>query len=172
MLRHTTVEEVILSGTYSCAIEFGGDGVFLGAMYSYSMLFTMWEILALCLAGWITIKHFRELRRYPAGGMIWDCFTVLINSHLVYFASFLAVSCFSLSYLFPMLQTVSYSMGAQIYLGVLQIFVLGQFFVLGPHLILSVREYHAKLVANCDSVTDMTSIVFQERVHVTTSSTV
>lgn len=91
----------------------------------------MWEILALCLAGWTTVKHFRELRQYPAGGMIWDCFKVLIKSHLVYFArwvqdhkaneilfsrwnfahtSFLAVSCFSLSYLFPMIQTVCRSL--------------------------------------------------------------
>jgi hypothetical protein len=44
--------------------------------------------------------------------------------------------------------------------------------VLGPRLILSVREYHAMLVANSDTATDMTSIAFQERVHVATSSSV
>jgi hypothetical protein len=47
-----------------------------------------------------------------------------------------------------------------------------QMFVLGPRLILSVREYNAKLVANSDAETSMNSIVFQERVHVSTSSTV
>jgi hypothetical protein len=41
-------------------------------------------------------------------------------------------------------------------------------FVLGPRLILGVREYHAKLTANCDGGNDMTSIAFQERVHITT----
>jgi hypothetical protein len=79
-----TPEEVILSGTYNCAVELDGDGVLLGAMYA--MLATIWEILALCFAVWIAVKHFRELRRYPAGGMIGDCFRVLIKSHLVYFA--------------------------------------------------------------------------------------
>jgi hypothetical protein len=34
-------------------------------------------------------------------------------------------------------------------------------FVLGPRLILSLREYHAKLVARSDEGTGMTSIYFQ-----------
>ncbi|KAG2149119.1 uncharacterized protein EDB93DRAFT_1250046 [Suillus bovinus] len=45
-------------------------------------------------------------------------------------------------------------------------------YALGPRLILGVREYHAKLVANSDAVSAMTSIAFQERVHVSTSSSV
>jgi hypothetical protein len=45
-------------------------------------------------------------------------------------------------------------------------------FVLGPRLILSVRGYHAQLVANSDAATSMNSIVFQERVYVPTSSIV
>jgi hypothetical protein len=45
-------------------------------------------------------------------------------------------------------------------------------FVLGPRLILSVREYHAKLVAKSDAEISMSSIVFEEHVHVPTSSTV
>jgi hypothetical protein len=45
-------------------------------------------------------------------------------------------------------------------------------FVLGPRLILSVREYHAKFVADSDAEASMNSIVFQERLHVLTSSTV
>jgi hypothetical protein len=63
-------------------------------------------------------------------------------------------------------------LGAQIYLGILQIFIIVQFFAMGPRLILSVREYHAKLVTNSDAATCMTSIAFQERVHVATSNTV
>ncbi|KAG2359375.1 hypothetical protein BDR07DRAFT_1415271 [Suillus spraguei] len=54
----------------------------------------------------------------------------------------------------------------------LQILSGVQMFVLGPRLILSVREYHAKLVVNSDADTSMNSIVFQERVHISTSSTV
>jgi hypothetical protein len=45
-------------------------------------------------------------------------------------------------------------------------------FVLGPRLILSVRQYTAKLGATPDADISMNSIVFQERVHVLTSSTV
>jgi hypothetical protein len=36
-----------------------------------------------------------------------------------------------------------------------------QMFVLGPRLILSVREYHAKLVTRSDEGTRMTSLYFQ-----------
>jgi hypothetical protein len=64
------------------------------------------------------------------------------------------------------------SLDIQIYGGLTQIFKVMQLFVLGPHLILSVREYHAKLVANSDTATDMISIAFEQRVHVSTSSSV
>jgi hypothetical protein len=43
-------------------------------------------------------------------------------------------------------------------------------FVLGPRLILGVREYNAKLVADSDEGTAMTSIAFQERIHISTDS--
>jgi hypothetical protein len=43
-------------------------------------------------------------------------------------------------------------------------------FVLGPRLILGVREYHAKAVADSDTATDMTTIAFQERVHISIGS--
>jgi hypothetical protein len=64
------------------------------------------------------------------------------------------------------------SLDTQIYLGLAQILLVVQMFVLGPHLILGVREYHAKLVASSDTATNMTSIAFEERVHVSTSSSV
>ncbi|KAG1839461.1 hypothetical protein DFJ58DRAFT_845704 [Suillus subalutaceus] len=83
------------------------------------------EVVALCLAVWSAVKHFRELRRHSTSGIIGDCFTVLMKTHIV------------------------------------------QTFVLGPRLILGVREYHAELVANSDTATAMTSIAFEERVHVT-----
>lgn len=66
----------------------------------------------------------------------------------------------------------SNSVGTEIYTGILQISLIVQMFVLGPRLILSVREYHSKLVTNSDAATCMTSIDFQERVYVSTSSTV
>jgi hypothetical protein len=45
-------------------------------------------------------------------------------------------------------------------------------FVLGPRLILSIREYHAKLVADYDVALDMPLITFRERMHISTSSSV
>ena len=56
-------------------------------------------------------------------------------------------------------------MGTQIFFGVLEIAPIMQLFVLGPQLILSVREYHAELVADSDAGTGMGSIAFQERLH-------
>jgi hypothetical protein len=62
-------------------------------------------------------------------------------------------------------------MGAETYYGILHICAVVQKFVLGPRLILGVREYHAKLQANCDAGTDIL-MVFQERVHLSTSNSV
>ena len=47
-----------------------------------------WETLALCLAIWITVKHFRELRGPSTGWIVRDCFAVLVKSHVFYFARF------------------------------------------------------------------------------------
>ncbi|KAG2742182.1 hypothetical protein P692DRAFT_201795859, partial [Suillus brevipes Sb2] len=64
------------------------------------------------------------------------------------------------------------SIGVLVSSGVLQILFPVQMFVLGPRLILSVRECHAKLVAGSDADASMNSIVFQEQVHISTSSIV
>jgi len=45
-----------------------------------------------------------------------------------------------------------------------------QMFLLGPRLILGVREYNANLVANSDEGISMISIAFQERVHLSTGN--
>ncbi|KAG2051470.1 hypothetical protein BDR06DRAFT_973786 [Suillus hirtellus] len=150
-------EELVLSGTYHCNVDYAGDSLFLSSL---TWIFvTIWEITALCLAVWIAIKHFRELRRHPTRGIIGDCFTVLMKTHVIYFAS-------------PTLSADMYSLDVQIYDGFAVISEMVQLSVLGPRLILGVREYHAKLVAASDTASSMTSIAFQERVHVETSSSV
>ncbi|KAG2109958.1 uncharacterized protein F5147DRAFT_772803 [Suillus discolor] len=170
-LNDTVTDEIILSGMHMCGYVYGGDGRLLHSMVW--MLSTVWEVLALCLSGWVALKHFRELRRLgpSTGSTIGDCFRVLIQSHVLYFASFLGVSCLQLADLSPEISNSS-SIGTLIIEGALQILSYVQMFVLGPRLILSVREYHAKLVACSDAETSMNSIVFQEHVHVSTSSTV
>jgi hypothetical protein len=40
----------------------------------------------MCLAVWIAVKHFRELRQHSTGGIIVDCFMVLMQTHVSYFA--------------------------------------------------------------------------------------
>jgi len=63
-------------------------------------------------------------------------------------------------------------LGVHIYIVVFDIAQLMQLFVLGPRLILSVREYSAKLVANADAGYNMTTIAFEELVQdVSTGST-
>jgi len=44
-----------------------------------------WEVLGLCLAVWVAVKHFRELQRSPRWAVS-DCFTILIKTHVSYFA--------------------------------------------------------------------------------------
>ncbi|KAG2053880.1 hypothetical protein BDR06DRAFT_971968 [Suillus hirtellus] len=92
------------------------------------------------------LKHFREKRQQSSEGIIMDCFTVLMKTHVTYFASFVALTCIELiGYLSPKISAM---------------------FVLGPRLILSIREYHARLVAQSDAATAVTSIGFQESVSV------
>ena len=55
-------------------------------------------------------------------------------------------------------------MGTQVYGGFLQIAKMVQMFVLGPRLILSVREYNASLVTESSEGMAMTTIAFGERV--------
>lgn len=73
-------EELVLSGTYLC--DFKGASSNLSAITW--ILGTVWEALALYLAVRIAMKHFRE--RLSTGSIIEDCFTVLIKSHVFYFA--------------------------------------------------------------------------------------
>jgi hypothetical protein len=70
-------------GTYQCTVKLEGNDVLLCTMYF--VLVIIWEIIAMCLAGWVTVKHTREMRRHSAGGTIRGCFIVLMKSHCIYF---------------------------------------------------------------------------------------
>ncbi|OAX31127.1 hypothetical protein K503DRAFT_870756 [Rhizopogon vinicolor AM-OR11-026] len=165
-----TWEELVLSGNHMCNNE-GGDQLMISITW---ILGTVWEIVALCLAIWIAVKHFRELRRFglSTGSTIGDCFAVLIKTHMFYFASFVAVSSLQLlDRKDPAINDLN-STGSVIYNVIFQISQVVQMFVLGPRLILGVREYHAKLVANSDAASGTTSIAFQECIHISTSNNV
>ncbi|KAG1817915.1 hypothetical protein EV424DRAFT_1556708 [Suillus variegatus] len=165
-----TPEELILSGMHTCDYGIGSDERLLISM-AWG-LNTVWEVLALCLSVWVAVKHFRDLRQLApsTGSTMGDWFRVLIQSHALYFASFVGVSCLHLAALSP--EIAKSDLGVSILGSALQIFMVIQMFVLGPRLILSIREHHAKLVAYSDTETTMNSIVFQEDVHASTSSTV
>ncbi|KAG1775249.1 hypothetical protein EV702DRAFT_1119692 [Suillus placidus] len=79
-------EEAILSGTYQCMISYTLAGDMLLLVSMSWILATVWEVIALCLAVWIAVKHFRELRQHSTRGIIGDCFTVLMQTHVSYFA--------------------------------------------------------------------------------------
>ncbi|OAX34302.1 hypothetical protein K503DRAFT_869010 [Rhizopogon vinicolor AM-OR11-026] len=160
----TVSEEIILSG-YSQCIDVGND-IFLATV---TWIFgAVWEIVALCLAVWIAIKHFREV---STGRTIGDCFTALIKSHVFYFASFAAVTCLTLGTLSPQLSNAS-AVVMDFYNGLLQISSVVQMFVLGLRLVLSIRKFNAKVVANSDEATAMTSIKFRERTRMSTDNDV
>ncbi|KIK37320.1 hypothetical protein CY34DRAFT_15800 [Suillus luteus UH-Slu-Lm8-n1] len=153
-----SAEEFILDGRRMCLYDPDAEQLDLS---DESLISTaIWEILASALALWIVIKHFRELRTCATGSIIGDCFAVLIKSHAFYFVAFTVVACFSLGSMSPYV-TYSSTVGSLLYQIVLSIFQTLQMFVLGPRLILSLREYHAKLVARSDEGTGMTSIYFQ-----------
>ncbi|KAG2046993.1 hypothetical protein BDR06DRAFT_964464, partial [Suillus hirtellus] len=94
---HSSGDELILSDTYQCQINYPEDFVFLNPITW--ILTTVWEVLMLCLAVWIVVRHFRGLRQHSAGRIIEDGFMVLMKTHVLYFArraSFVAISCFHL----------------------------------------------------------------------------
>jgi len=153
-----SAEELVLFGYHACLGEFDTNQKDLNNETLIPT--TIWEILAFILAVWIVIKHFHQLRQSPTGSTIGDCFTVLIQSHTFYFAVFAIVACFSLGLLSTYIR-YSWSVGSAVYVGVLGIGQVLQMFVLGPRLILSIREYHAKLVAMSDEGISMMSIDFQ-----------
>ncbi|KAG1834932.1 hypothetical protein DFJ58DRAFT_750140 [Suillus subalutaceus] len=165
---HTSGEEYILSGTYECATTYGDNTILLNSL---TWIFgTVWEVIPLFLAVWIVVKHFCELRQHSTGGVVKDCFAVLIKSHVFYFLSFVAVSCFNLVIVSPAISVNPNTLGLDFYYGTLQVLTTVQMFVLGPRLILGIRDYTAKLVTDSDAATHMTSIAFQERVHISTGS--
>ncbi|KAG2351967.1 hypothetical protein BDR07DRAFT_1440338 [Suillus spraguei] len=92
-MMYISGEELILSGTYQCSYNYVGDILLLTSLTW--IIGTVWEVLALCLAIWIAVKHFRELRQHSAGGIIGDCL------------HFVAVSCFQLIHDFSPVEVCS-----------------------------------------------------------------
>jgi len=92
-------EEYVLSGAHMCNIEIQGD-VPLWMELTW-VLNTAWEILALCLAVWIAVKHFRESQGPSTRWTVRDTFTVLVKTHVFYFARFV-LDFNSISYDFPL----------------------------------------------------------------------
>jgi hypothetical protein len=80
-LTRQILAEYVLSGTYICNEESPKNLTEMTWILGAAS-----EILALCLAVWIAVKHFRELQRASTGWTVGDCFTVLIETHVFYFA--------------------------------------------------------------------------------------
>jgi len=77
-------EELVISGIHMCADVVEGNAVFLTSMTW--VLVSAWETLALSLAVWIAMNQFRELQRTSTGWALGDCFTILMQTHVFYFA--------------------------------------------------------------------------------------
>lgn len=164
-MMQISVEEAVLSGTYVCKINYAGNTILL---YTITWILAIaFEIIVLCLAVWSAIKQLRELRQHSIKCIFSDrsTVTVLMKTHLSYFASFVAVSGFYVGFFSPTLSANLNSPETQVYLGFAQIFQFAQLFVLGPRLILSIREYDAKRFASPDTAS-ATSIAFQEHTSV------
>ncbi|KAG2144144.1 uncharacterized protein EDB93DRAFT_1251742 [Suillus bovinus] len=130
--------EKILSGNHQCSENMSAEETRLNAESTIPT--TVWETLALCLAVCIVIKHFRELQKSPTGANIKNVFTFLMKGHMLYFVAFTVVACFNLGTLSPNLSPSS--VGVSFYYGIGEVAQAMQIFVLGPRLILSIREYH------------------------------
>ncbi|KAG2032799.1 hypothetical protein BDR03DRAFT_738534 [Suillus americanus] len=136
-----SAQEAILSGHYIC---FDSMNMHMTNLTYESVISTaVWEILALFLTVWIVMKHFRQSRT----GSAIERFKMLTQSHVFYFLAFAAMASLRIGSVSLNIMT-SLSMGSDVFSGIWAITEVLQLFVLGPRLILSIREYHAKLVAN------------------------
>ncbi|KAG2357152.1 hypothetical protein BDR07DRAFT_1421248 [Suillus spraguei] len=167
-------EEAVLSGYYTC-ITYGETNPSLN--YEWLTPILVWEILALFLVVWNVVMHFRKLRRSQTGSSIGDCLTMLIESHAFYFLAFATVASLRLGSLSnatvrrhvtgicscPLIISIqnTTSIWNAVYSGIWSIAQVLQMFVLGPRLILSIREYYAKISDRADGGIGMTSIAFQ-----------
>jgi hypothetical protein len=154
-------EQYILFGTYQCMYYQEDIPLLIGYDWKF-VTGLIWEIITLCLAVWIVIKHFRQRQRQSTGWTVRDCFAVLIKTHVLYFAAFVFISCFAFGGLSPNMSNLA-SAGVDEYSGLYEIATIIELCVLGPRLILSIRVYHAQLLADSDSEgTAMTTMAFQE----------
>ncbi|KIK41462.1 hypothetical protein CY34DRAFT_204027 [Suillus luteus UH-Slu-Lm8-n1] len=80
--HHLSYEESVISGTYyQCVgINVGNDWLLFAATW---ILGSVFELLALSLAIWITVKRSRELRQWK----IEDRFLALMKTQVLYFAA-------------------------------------------------------------------------------------
>jgi hypothetical protein len=78
----------VVSGIYKCTYGYDRDARLL--MSITWILRIVWEVLVMCLVVWVVVKHFRQLRRSSQTGIIGNCFTVLMKTHVVYFARLVA----------------------------------------------------------------------------------
>ncbi|KAG1862302.1 hypothetical protein F4604DRAFT_1070533 [Suillus subluteus] len=144
-------QEADFSGYYICIDSM--DMYMTNLTYESVISTAVWEILALFLTVWIVIKHFRQS---PTGSAI-GRFKMLTQTHVFYFLAFAAMASLRIGSVSLNIMN-SLSMGSDIFSGIWSIAEVLQLFVLGPHLILSIRTYHAKLVARSDGGIAMTSI--------------
>ncbi|KAG2043190.1 hypothetical protein BDR03DRAFT_943087 [Suillus americanus] len=161
--------KVLLYGT-QCVYEIDASEQ-LRLFEAYTVA-TAWEVLTLCLAIWIVVKHLRELQPQSTRRIMGDCFTVLLKTHALYFVIFSTSSSLNIGLMSPHFSASS-SVGAQSYRGILELATLLQMFVVGPRLILSVREYHAKLMPNFeDGTASIHPMAFREYIPESTCSDV
>ncbi|OAX31545.1 hypothetical protein K503DRAFT_75956 [Rhizopogon vinicolor AM-OR11-026] len=115
--QYTSGEEYVLVGAHVCGYGFQGDAMI--RMEIAWILATAWEFLALFLAICIAIKHFREMQRPSSGWTVGDCFTILIKTHVIYFASYAAASSLETTRFSRQLNN-STSMAAGIFAGIFE----------------------------------------------------
>jgi hypothetical protein len=94
-----SMQEAVLSGYHICVTDM--DRYMRDLNFESVISITVWEIIVLFLAVWITTKHIRELRQSPTGSTIGDCFMMLTKNHAFYFLVFAIMACFTLGSLSP-----------------------------------------------------------------------
>ncbi|KAG2361991.1 hypothetical protein BDR07DRAFT_1407953 [Suillus spraguei] len=163
---YTPANAILLDGTQCISEVDRGGQVSILALY---ILATVWHVLTLCLAIWIFVKHLRELQPPSTGKtFVGDCFMVLIRTQIVYFA-FITLGCALNIGLASSVVLDTSRVGTQVYRGFLELVTLFQMFVIGPRLILSVREHHAEFLANSDRTLEMPTLAFEERLQESSS---
>ncbi|KAH7919921.1 hypothetical protein BV22DRAFT_1133493 [Leucogyrophana mollusca] len=158
-----TTMEFIIGNTFNCGYSYNSNLPEFAILPQF-----LFALLLFILAGACFVRHLLEARRSSNTWKVNEFLSILVKDNTIYFFLLLLTSAFKLA---NDLATNSAVVGSFIYSSLTGVFIDVQEYLLVPHLVLSFKERHARLVEDSDDATQMDTIAFELGVVKTTDGT-